>query len=62
MSDITLCWDEFANRVLPRCCDHKVGGWGINNVLGDGLPRKVWFCRSCYKKFAEPPEGARTDE
>lgn len=55
------CWDAFANRPNARCCDHKQGYWGTNNVLGNGLPRKVWVCQACGKAFAEAQQEVVDD-
>lgn len=49
------CWDAFAGRPYSRCCDHRQGGWGVNNEMGSGLPARVWWCRSCSKAFAADP-------
>jgi hypothetical protein len=49
VGDKAECWDSFANRPTPQCCEHA------DVVLSKmEMPRK-WRCRTCGKGWDREP-------
>lgn len=51
VGDKAECWDSFANRPTPQCCEHA-----DVVVSKTEMPRR-WRCRTCGKGWDNDPQG-----